>query len=356
MDQANRYFTHTIVGEPRKVVLGVLSRGADSPAFGFPDMSLSPSESAPWNRFIPSFVLGQKVLRNAPPKPSRFTGRLANVVVGLTLVVGVAALLAIASGQGEHQDAAETTQRRVEADTAVTPPPTPLAHSTPAVDSIAIADTIFEADEEVDSSGTDERTEDVVPALPFGSAEQREVVPAKVEVAPPPKAVVPQMPISPLPASVEKRPVPPVPKAPPAPMPSEPKALSPAPPKQQKQDQEPPPPAVIVDMSKVPQKVTDSPTVPVEQREPVSTGQRRLVGPVQESSPQAATTASQGNAPLPTVVDIGPDGTYVLITNPTTRLPQRFTTGQKIFTGETIQKIDVKSGSVQLDTRTIKMQ
>ena len=217
MDQANRYFTHTIVGEPRKVVLGVLSRGADSPAFGFPDMSLSPSESAPWNRFIPSFVLGQKVLRNAPPKPSRFTGRLANVVVGLTLVVGVAALLAIASGQGEHQDAAETTQRRVEADTAVTPPPTPLAHSTPAVDSIAIADTIFEADEEVDSSGTDERTEDVVPALPFGSAEQREVVPAKVEVAPPPKAVVPQMPISPLPASVEKRPVPPVPKAPPAP-------------------------------------------------------------------------------------------------------------------------------------------
>jgi hypothetical protein len=352
MDQANKYFTQAIVGEPRKVVLGVLSRGADSPSFGFPDMDSSRSVSAPWNRFIPRLVLGRKVLRDAAPEPSRFGGRLAYVLVGLSLVAGVAAILAVGSGHGQNQEAAETSHRSVEADTAVAPPAAPSPP--PAVDNISIADTIFEADEESAPSDTEQRTENVAHSLPFGPAEQREVVPAKVAAAP--KAVVPQKPIAPLPTTEEARPVPPVPKAPPAPKQSEPAARSPAPPKQQDQDQEPPPPAVIVDMSKAPQKVMESPAVPVEQREPVSTGQRRLVGPVQESSPQPSTTSGQGNSPLPTVVDIGPDGTYVLITNPSTRLPQRFTTGQKIFTGETIQKIDAKSGSVQLDTRTIKMQ
>lgn len=57
-----------------------------------------------------------------------------------------------------------------------------------------------------------------------------------------------------------------------------------------------------------------------------------------------------------TVVDIAKDGSYVLISNPKTRLPERFTVGQKIFTGETIQKIEPTTGRVQLDKRAVALQ
>ena len=56
------------------------------------------------------------------------------------------------------------------------------------------------------------------------------------------------------------------------------------------------------------------------------------------------------------MVDIAKDGSYVLITNPRTRLPERFTVGQKIFSGETIQKIDAAAGKVQLDQRSVGLQ
>lgn len=57
-----------------------------------------------------------------------------------------------------------------------------------------------------------------------------------------------------------------------------------------------------------------------------------------------------------TVVDIAPDGTYALVTNPDTKLPQKFKVGDKIYTGETIQKIEPKSGKLVLDARTVYME
>lgn len=57
-----------------------------------------------------------------------------------------------------------------------------------------------------------------------------------------------------------------------------------------------------------------------------------------------------------TIVDIATDGSYTLITNPETRLPKKFIVGEKVHTGETIQKIDPKSGKITFDTRTITME
>ncbi len=72
-----------------------------------------------------------------------------------------------------------------------------------------------------------------------------------------------------------------------------------------------------------------------------------------EASHQAGPTAKHEKV---TVVDIPPDASYVLITNPQTRLPQRFAVGQKIWTGETIKSIDPKAGHLVLDSRTVSME
>jgi hypothetical protein len=57
-----------------------------------------------------------------------------------------------------------------------------------------------------------------------------------------------------------------------------------------------------------------------------------------------------------TVVDIGSDGQFVLITNPRTRLPEKFNIGERIHTGEVIKEIDRSNGVVKLDTRSINLQ
>lgn len=57
-----------------------------------------------------------------------------------------------------------------------------------------------------------------------------------------------------------------------------------------------------------------------------------------------------------TVVDMATDGSYVLLTNPETRLPQKYKVGQKIHTGETIQKIEPKTGKLVLDSRSVYME
>ncbi len=88
----------------------------------------------------------------------------------------------------------------------------------------------------------------------------------------------------------------------------------------------------------------------------------RSAAPQVAATPKPAAPAGLG-VPQPkpdetrvTVVDIAKDGSYVLITNPRTRLPERFTVGQKIFSGETIQKIDAAAGKVQLDQRSVGLQ
>lgn len=82
--------------------------------------------------------------------------------------------------------------------------------------------------------------------------------------------------------------------------------------------------------------------------------------PAKESAvtmvPNAVPQRDSDDAAKVTIVDIAKDGAYVLITNPKTRLPERFAVGQKIHSGETVQKIDPATGKVQLDKRTIGLQ
>jgi hypothetical protein len=78
-----------------------------------------------------------------------------------------------------------------------------------------------------------------------------------------------------------------------------------------------------------------------------------LLQPSQQ--PAKAPVATQVSTKI-TVVDIDKKGAYVLLTNPATRLPEKFTVGQAIFTGEVINKIDPATGKILLGTRTIGLQ
>jgi hypothetical protein len=82
---------------------------------------------------------------------------------------------------------------------------------------------------------------------------------------------------------------------------------------------------------------------------------RNVVGPSKEVIPGAAGAGASGG-PRVDVVDIDKSSSFALITNPQTHLPQKVELGQKIYTGETVKKIDAASGRVHLDSRVITMQ
>jgi hypothetical protein len=89
-----------------------------------------------------------------------------------------------------------------------------------------------------------------------------------------------------------------------------------------------------------------------------NTSSGRVVGPAKETSPAAASAGEPRvvDQRAVTVVDIDKGGAFALITNPQTRLPEKVTVGQKIFTGETVKKIDPAAGKIQLDARFVGMQ
>lgn len=64
----------------------------------------------------------------------------------------------------------------------------------------------------------------------------------------------------------------------------------------------------------------------------------------------------QGVSARPTIVTIADDGSFVLITNPTTRLPQKYQVGQKLPSGGTVEKIDHTKGQVQIDGQMFSLQ
>jgi len=123
--------------------------------------------------------------------------------------------------------------------------------------------------------------------------------------------------------------------------------------------------SVVVDVASPPEKRAE-PVVVQKEEEPTSP--RKFAQPSEAKPTQAQITPTQqkpesvrpaevkAKAERVTVVDIAPDASYVLITNPQTRLPQRYTNGQKIFTGETIKSIDPKAGQLVLDSRTVTME
>lgn len=123
------------------------------------------------------------------------------------------------------------------------------------------------------------------------------------------------------------------------------------------------PSAVILD--KAPQEVAAASAQPpasqpkATEAAPAPTT-RKFADPIEVTSGAPASKPSadtkKRNAERITVVDIAPDGNYVLITNPATRLPQKYQAGQKIFTGETLKSIDPVNSKIVLDTRTVNME
>lgn len=136
-----------------------------------------------------------------------------------------------------------------------------------------------------------------------------------------------------------------------------------------KPEQDKAPAAVVLDASAKPQTSAPSqpakgaPAVKVEPPGPAQPAATpapaagpRLVAPTREVAPGAGELKPAESGPRVNVVDIDKAGAFALITNPQTRLPEKVSVGQKIFTGETVKKIDAATGKVYLDNRAISMQ
>lgn len=80
----------------------------------------------------------------------------------------------------------------------------------------------------------------------------------------------------------------------------------------------------------------------------------KLVDPLEVGAGVAGSSPQQ--AARPTIVTIADDNSYVLITNPTTRLPQKYQVGQRLPNGATVQRIDHSKGVVQIDGQTFGLQ
>lgn len=125
---------------------------------------------------------------------------------------------------------------------------------------------------------------------------------------------------------------------------------------------EEPPRALVLDVGR---ESSDKPTAPkpahqepvVVTRPTASVRPSTLVEPVREVAGAGnAGRAARSGSPAPTIVDIAKDGSYVLITNPVNRLPQKFQVGQQIPSGGTVQRIDQAKGVVQIDGQTYGLQ
>jgi hypothetical protein len=82
----------------------------------------------------------------------------------------------------------------------------------------------------------------------------------------------------------------------------------------------------------------------------------KIATPVRDTPAVQSSSSSAGAQRNLTIVDIAKDNSFVLITNPSTRLPEKMTAGAKLYTGETIRKIDHARGEIQTDSRTVQMQ
>lgn len=125
---------------------------------------------------------------------------------------------------------------------------------------------------------------------------------------------------------------------------------------------EEPPRALVLDVGR---ESPDKPAAakPVKQEpgvvtRPSVTGRpSTLVEPVHEVSGAGnGGRSARSGSPPPTIVDIAKDGSYVLITNPVNRLPQKFQVGQQIPSGGTVQRIDHAKGVVQIDGQSYGLQ
>ena len=82
----------------------------------------------------------------------------------------------------------------------------------------------------------------------------------------------------------------------------------------------------------------------------------RLVEPLDVGAMRSTPVSQPTTSAPPTIVTIAEDNSYVLITNPSTRLPQKYQVGQKLPNGATIQRIDHAKGVVLIDGQVLGLK
>jgi hypothetical protein len=307
MDDLERYFTNTIVGTPRRFTLGVPSASMGEPVWASTVTSdgtggFLASAGAWWSSKLAPAVLSMK------HRVQTLRGRHWAFLAAVLVVAGVA-LVGTRIGQA------------------------------PATASAVAGGVVLEAAQPMEEAKS-------FPIQPATDAEPKTVA---ITMQNTPFAAS-----SPLPKSIQ----PPAPPAPPTTV-----QLPPVPAK--------PGPTVAPQAAKGTDKEVATSLLIMDGAGTAKTDDKRVVeapsrvaaapvvapAPIKPASaPAAASAPPKVDEPKVTVVDIARDGSYVLITNPRTRLPERFGVGQKIFSGETVQKIDAAGGKVQLDKRSVGLQ
>lgn len=413
MDKTQRYFTQTIVGMPQRLVLGQQVRFDNDPTIPGSDQPDKPDH---WLSRVNSAFTRSQVdateselqsfdLPGVQPPVASARGRAIRIaLLSLPVVAAVVVIGNLTSGwvaeykqqlQSVQADAGSpsTTEQTPNTTTQASALPLSGASSTRAPEGLG-AITLMDEPANIPHDGTHPSASNQVIASAIIAPPVAAVVvappakvapPVKVAPTPVPKQIVEQakQEVKPVPVKVLPLPI----QQPPADLKKDTEtnaaakvaqnAASPAPtkgteaPKEEERKS-----AVVMDTPKpIPEvkpavaapvtKAPDDTQAPVIRRfstpmEIKPGGQNAAptttAKPTEGAEPSKADAAGKPAARRVTVVDISPDGSYALVTNPETRLPQKFKTGDKIFTGETIQKIEPKSGKLVLDSRNVYME
>lgn len=295
MDKLDHYFTQTIVGMPRRFTLGTPSSNSTEPVWAAAELHNTPGQVLPGALRLSDMWIAAQGL--ASPLRSALRQRLVLGVAALGLAalaaaIGVRYLIPEDLATGNVETVVASTSGETKAF-----PIQPAADATPKTTAISVE------------------------AFPFAAP-------------------------APLPKGTQAPAGPPMAQLPPSPV--KPAQAAQQPPKDSQKEQTAS--LLIMDGAGSP-KADDKKPLEVAQRGTAS--QQEVSG---SKTSQPAASPAKADEQKVTVVDIAKDGSFVLITNPRTRLPERFIVGQKIFSGETIQKIDVAGGKVQLDKRSVGLQ
>lgn len=360
MDEAQKYFVSTIVGQPQRLVLGRQVRFDMDPTTRVPvglrrQLALL---SGKLHEVTDGVVASLKAVKDsargsrqlATPAgtvmPFRWDSKPLKVLGVVAAVSVVGAVIYQAIGWQQEFEVSQATQPKVAAGAQ-------QAASVPA----APASTPMEI-------ASAPETESALPLergnAPGGEGSGMVVVNEPAPSMPVPAPVLAAKEGTPLDRKVATVVLTPAPSKPEAAPKSQPAAVDK--PRDEKPDR-----AVIVDVTKAAEERRNDPVVKEETPQgrqfatPVEAKPAQQAAPVTTtanapSAQPTATSAQKPKAERVTVVDISPDASFVLITNPETRLPQRYKAGQRIWTGETIKSIDPKAGTLVLDARTVSME
>lgn len=325
MDKTESYLTQAIVGKRQRLVLGTQVRYEGEAVLAVPNSSRLVEAVQATGEAIANFWRGHL-------KWVALTAAAAGLAAG-----GTWAFLQQAEQDVVAAPPANTTAEAVGASLPIAPAPVEPAPVT----AITVAAEPFQIEEAPASeaaSGTETAPQPLqLPKGPLPVAQQAAIVP--VPARPLPATQVAQAPVKlgqPVPAAG---------------------ALKEAGTEKTEKKREEVPKALVLDAGKEP---TEKPAGTKTQAAaaagtPVAKG-GKLVEPTEVGVTGSTQASAQPAGTRPTIVTIAEDNSYVLITNPSTRLPQKFQVGQKLPTGATVQKIDHAKGTVQIDGQTYGLQ